>query len=78
MEETQEQALRRLHTTAALIQSEADHDWQYFAEHIEELEAMVERVRNPVVKAAVGLVIVQVYLNGIQRHFDEIDNPIDD
>lgn len=64
---------KRLRGEACVIQSAADHDWSYFEEHVEELEEAILRKAPKIIRAAAGLVIVQIYLNKITRSFEEFD-----
>lgn len=76
MEETDEDKGKRLRMQVAILEDEVDSDWSYMADRLSELEAKVERMPNGIVAEACGLVIVQCYLNGMRRKWQELDDEL--
>lgn len=65
--------LAYLATQAAIMQSDCDHDWAFFEDRVEELNKLTDSIPNGPIKAAVGLVVVQAYLNSINRMLEEAE-----
>lgn len=65
--------LAYLATQAAVMQADCDHDWALFEEHAEALSELADEIEDATIRAAVGLVVMQAYLNGINRMLAEAE-----
>lgn len=71
--ETPKQREKRLRMAKAKMEDDVDYDWAYFDERVEILEDEMKDLEDGVVRDAIGLVIVQVYLNRMRRDWDEAE-----
>jgi hypothetical protein len=65
--------MKDLKALAAVYEAECDREWMFFEEHAEELESKIEGINDDMVIRAITLVIVQAYVKGMNRTFEELD-----
>lgn len=55
-----------------MFQADIDHDLRMFEEQVDELETFVEKNQHNLIGHVVGMVVVQIYLNGIKRVLEDV------
>lgn len=78
MDETPEQTGKRLRLQTAILEDDVDYDWRYMDERVEKLEEIAELLDPSLLQEAIGLVVMQVYLNRMRRSWMDLEEPDDD
>ena len=73
MEETLEARGKRLRLQTAVMEDDADADWRYMEDQVEKLEEYTTLLEPGLIQDAMGLVIVQIYLNKMRRSWDGLE-----
>jgi hypothetical protein len=73
MEETLEARGKRLRLQTAVMEDDADADWRCMEDQVEKLEEYTTLLEPGLIQDAMGLVIVQIYLNKMRRSWDGLE-----
>ena len=74
MGETPEEAGKRLRMQTASLEDDVDHDWRQIEDKVESLEEMAALLDPGLLQDAVGLVVVQIYLNRMRRSWEDLED----
>ncbi len=78
MAETPNQTERRLKMQTAILEDDVDGDWRIMEDNVDALESYANQLDPGLLCDAVGLVVVQVYLNRMRRAWDGLEEPGND
>ena len=78
MDETPEMKGRRLRLQTAIIEDDVDSDWRTMEDNVEKLEEYAAMLEPGLIQDAVGLCVVQIYLNKMRRSWDGLEEENDD
>lgn len=57
---------------AAVYQAQADGQWIEYQDRVEEIEALIESMDDCLIRGVLSLVVIQLYLNQINRKLEDV------
>ncbi len=69
---------KKLRLQTAKLEDDVDGDWRLLEDQVDKLESYVNQLDAGLIQDAVGLVVVQVYLNRMRRAWDGLEEPEND
>jgi len=57
---------------ASAVQARNDREWAYFEENVEQLETLIPKISDGLLRRVIGIVIIEIYLNKIERDLGDV------